>query len=179
MEKVNKILVLGCSGGGKSTLSNQLHKILDLPVLHLDIFYWKANWVETKTEDWRNIVKTLIKKDQWIMDGTFSSTFDLRFPEADLILVLKRPRLLCLYRAITRLLKYDKVKRRLDMAEGCEEKFDLDFYKYIWNFNKVHYPRIEKAISDFRCEDKVVVLETQHEMDLFLNKLTHQTVGPI
>ncbi|MCO4781742.1 MAG: hypothetical protein KC646_05410 [Candidatus Cloacimonetes bacterium] len=169
---MNKILMLGCSGGGKSTISNQLFNILNIPVLHLDIFYWKENWVATQTDEWREIVKDLLKKDQWIMDGTFSSTFDLRFPEADLIVVLKRPRLLCLYRAITRLLKYDKVKRRLDMAQGCEEKFDLDFYKYIWNFNKVHYPRIETAINQYECHDKLVLLETQKDIDLFLESLT-------
>lgn len=129
---MKRVLVLGCSGGGKSTLSRRLGKVLGIPVVHLEVHSWQPNWTQPESEQWRTKIKSLAKAEKWVMDGTFSESFDLRFSMANKIIILDIPRLICLWRAVIRLFKYNRIKKRPDMAEGCDESFSLDFYIYIY-----------------------------------------------
>jgi adenylate kinase family enzyme len=171
LDGAKKILVLGCSGSGKSTLTRLISEKYSLPAVHLDIHFWKEGWVETPRADWLPIVEKLSQEDRWVMDGTFSESFDLRFPRADIIILVNMPRLLCLYRVITRKLKYSKTNRRIDMAEGCDETFDLNFYKYIWTFNQKVLPKIDEAIKRHQCESKLISLRSPKEVEIFISKL--------
>jgi adenylate kinase family enzyme len=168
---VKKILVIGCSGGGKSTLTRALSEKLNLPPIHLDMHFWQPNWTETPADEWHKKISKLIKADKWVMDGTFSSSFNLRFPVADKIIFLNLPTILCLWRAITRVFKYSRKSSRPDMALGCHEKMDLDFYKYIWTFKRKINPQIEEAIIKHDCRSKVVELNSDSEVKNFLKSL--------
>ncbi len=171
LSEAKTILVVGCSGGGKSTLTQILSQKYDLPAVHLDIYFWQPGWTITPMDKWREKVKELTNQDKWVMDGTFSESFDLRFPAADKIIILKLPRLVCLYRAITRVFKYSKKDRRPDMAEGCDETFDFKFYQYIWTYDRKVFPKITKAIEVYNCEKKVVYLKSHEEVEFFVRGL--------
>jgi adenylate kinase family enzyme len=166
-----RILILGCSGSGKSTLARKICEKYRLPAIFLDVYFWQPNWIETPQKEWREKVKELVRVDRWVMDGTFSESFDLRFPFADKIIIVNLPRTICLYRAIARVLKYSRIKRRPDMADGCDETFDLGFYKYIWNYNKKVLPQINQAIKDYHCEGKVIYLSSTNEVEKFEREL--------
>ena len=170
LDASHRILILGCSGSGKSTLTRLISEKYDRPAVHLDVHFWKPNWVQTPTEQWREKVKKLVLPKSWVMDGTFSESFDLRFPAADLIIVVNLPRITCLYRAIKRVLKYSKANRRPDMADGCDETFDLDFYKYIWTYNKKVFPKVLDAIEKYDCKNKVIHLKTNQEVSRFIGE---------
>lgn len=166
-----RILILGCSGSGKSTLTRLICDKYNLPPIHLDTHFWNPNWVETPKTEWRLKVEELCKADFWVMDGTFSESFDLRFPLADKVIVVNLPRFICLYRAIKRVFMYDKKTRRPDMADGCDETFDLEFYKYIWRYNKNVLPKISEAIEKFDCQDKTIYLTSSRDVQAFLRSL--------
>lgn len=168
-QKPQKILILGCSGSGKSTLARFISENLEIPTIHLDVFFWQPGWIEMPSEQWREEVKNLASSDCWVMDGTFPDTFDLRIPQADMIIVIKLPIFLCLYRAVARVFKYSKTKRRLDMASGCDEKVDFSFYKYIWTFNQKVYPRIISGIKEHKAEEKTVFLNSRQEVTNFMD----------
>ena len=164
-------LIIGCSGSGKSTLTRKIAASLSLKPIHLDIHFWKPGWVQTPIENWREQVVELCSGKDWVMDGNFSSTFDLRFPKADKIIVLNPPRILCLWRAIMRVFKYNRTIRRPDMASGCDEKIDFSFYKFIWTFNKKETPKIREAIEKFKCQRKVIFLSSNKEIENFLKTI--------
>ena len=86
--KSERILVIGPCGAGKSTFSKKIEKILKLPLIHLDTYYHKPNWGEPKQEDWEKIVRKLANQEEWIMDGNFSDSFDIRIPRSDTIIYL-------------------------------------------------------------------------------------------
>ena len=67
-----RILVIGCCGSGKSTFSKKLHKILKLPLIHLDKYYHKPNWEEPELVEWKKTVFFLSQKPLWIMDGNYA-----------------------------------------------------------------------------------------------------------
>jgi adenylate kinase family enzyme len=132
-------MITGCCGSGKSTLSRQLGKFTQLPIIHLDQEYWQAGWVEPSAEDWRLKVASLVTRDKWIMDGNYSGTWDLRLPRAELVIYLRYPLLLVLYRTMKRIVtNYGKVRE--DMAEGCPERFSLSFFHFILvcHFHRSH-----------------------------------------
>lgn len=164
-----RILVIGCPGSGKSTLSRKLSQKSKLSVLHLDTYYWKANWQEPSEAEWRSTANELCKQAEWIMDGNYHSTYDLRFPVADLIIFLDQPRLLCIKRALFRIVQYSKKITRPDMAVGCHESFDWSFYKYIWNFNRDIRPKTYAASEKYNCSKKLIVLKNDREIDAFLS----------
>ncbi|WP_306795338.1 AAA family ATPase [Cohnella sp. GbtcB17] len=99
---MNRILIIGSAGSGKSTLSQRISEELKLPVIHLDKYYWKPNWVPTPNEEWDNFVIEATNQEQWIMDGNYTRTLDLRLKRADTVIFLDLSRWLCLYRIIKR-----------------------------------------------------------------------------
>ena len=99
---MKRILIIGSPGTGKSTLSQQLAIILQLPVYHLDDYYWHQNWTRTQSEEWVVQVKKLIAQDQWIIDGNYLSSLPLRLARADTVFFLDYSPYRCLFRAFKR-----------------------------------------------------------------------------
>lgn len=92
-----KIAIIGCAGSGKTTLAFQLHKKLNLPLYHLDQYYWLPNWKRVGLEKFNEVHNELCKKDTWIMEGSYSKNFPERFVHADVIIFLDMPRYLCIW----------------------------------------------------------------------------------
>lgn len=144
-----RILVIGCSGSGKSTLSRKLAKRSGLPLVHLDQYYHGPDWAEPKQADWEAKVNQLIAEDSWIMDGSYTGSLAMRAARADLIIYLDLPTWMCLSRVIRRTLLY-RGSVRPDAAEGCKERFDWQFFKYILHYKQNFGPKIQQRLQDYR-----------------------------
>ncbi len=163
---MNKIAVIGSGGAGKSTLSRKLGEKLNIPVYHLDTLYWKPGWVETAREQWKEVVDNLVNRDSWIIDGNFSSTMDIRLKNADTIIFLSMPTYLCLYSIFKRRLMYSG-RTRPDMNEGCKEKLDLEFVKWVWNYNKKVRPEIIEKLNECSKEKNIIILKNRAQVKKF------------
>jgi len=168
MSGMQRILIVGSSGAGKSTLARRLGERLRLPVVHLDVLYWKAGWTPSERDDFRRRQAEALQGPRWICDGNFGSSWDIRMPLADTIVWLDPPRLLCLWRAIWRMLTYRDAHDRPDMAEGCREKFDLEFYRFIWTYDRKVRPRLEAALAEHGRHARLVHLKSDREVDAFV-----------
>ena len=164
---MRRVLVIGNSGGGKSTLARKLGAKLGLPVIHLDVLFWRVGWVESDRDDYLARVMVALAAPAWICDGQFTSSFHLRMPLADTIVWIDQPRALCLIRAIWRAVTY-RHGGRPDMAEGCREKIDFDFYRYIWTFDHEKKPEIEAALPAYGGQAQIVRLTSDREIAEFL-----------
>lgn len=128
---MKKIMVVGVSAGvGKSTFARKLGEKLDLPVHHLDRYHWKSGWIEADKAEFRAALEKVVDEDAWIIEGNYSSTFDLRLAKADTIIYLELPLGVCLYRVLKRWLT-NLGRTRPDMAEGCPERMEWEFLKFI------------------------------------------------
>jgi len=167
---MNKVCIVGCGGSGKSTLARKLGEVTGLPVLYLDVYFWKASWVQRNREEWNSIVLDLVKKDKWIMDGNFERTQDIRFENADTIIFLDIPRYKCFINVLKRLIIY-RNNKRLDMADGCKESFDFSFYKWIWKFKKTDGKKTRERLEKLKGQKEIVILKSYKEMDNYLVKI--------
>lgn len=132
---MKRIVIIGCSGSGKSTLACQLGEKLNLPVVHLDRLFWKSGWQESTAEEFDAKLTVELEKSQWIMDGNFNRTIPARLAKCDTVIYLDYNRFVCLWGVICRVFK-SYGKTRPDMGDGCPERFDWEFLKWIWNFNR-------------------------------------------
>ncbi|PWU70039.1 topology modulation protein [Gracilibacillus dipsosauri] len=171
---MNRIMVIGISPGvGKSTFARRLGNILNLKVYHLDAYYWKPNWIEAPYEEFANAQKEIVKKSQWIIEGNYNKTFDIRAEHADTIIYLELPLRVCLYRVVKRWLT-NIGKNRPDMGDGCTEKLDWPFIKYICT---TYYPRKKKMhqrFQDFQRiapEKEIIILNTKKDMKQYLEEI--------
>jgi adenylate kinase family enzyme len=164
---MKRILILGSGGAGKSTLAARLGEILKLEVIHLDSYYWKPGWIETPREEWEKVVESLTKGDSWIIDGNYSRTLEQRLKECDTVIFLDRPRWVCFWRVLKRRVKY-RNRKRPDMAEGCEEKLDLEFMHWIWRYPKRTTPKISRRLKESSGIKKIIWIKSQKEEEEFL-----------
>lgn len=164
---MRRISIVGNSGGGKSTLARRVGEALSLPVVHLDVLFWKPGWVPSDDAAFRSDVARALSGPAWVCDGNFPGTYDLRMPLSDLIVWIDQPPLLCLWRAVWRVIVYRRA-RRPDMAEGCHEAFDLDFYRFILTFNAKVRPRLKAALARHAGDAKVVRLRSDREIAAFV-----------
>ncbi|MBT4879388.1 MAG: AAA family ATPase [Alphaproteobacteria bacterium] len=169
LSNAKRIYVLGCAGSGKSTTARKLHKILKLPVAHLDVEYWKPGWVEPTDAEWRIHLKKLVSQKTWIMDGSHVSRADITFPEADIIIFLNVPRYKCLWRVIKRRIVHRKTPRS-DIPVHCPERLTWKFLKWIWNYDQTKTQRIFKAVEVYSHDHKFFVIKNNSELhDLLSN----------
>ncbi|OLP55316.1 AAA family ATPase [Rhizobium rhizosphaerae] len=169
-----RILVIGCSGGGKSTLSLALCRRFGLPFLSMDRdFFWLPGWVKREKAGERALIAEAVAQQRWLMDGTGSSSMDLRLPRADLVIWVRMPRWLCLYGVFSRALRH-RGGTRPEMAPGCLEQFpDREFLSYIWHFEKRFSPLILKALQHYAPDCRVLILKSRGETARLLDLISH------
>lgn len=169
-EPMRRVMIVGCAGAGKTTLARRLAEASGLPLVHLDFHYWRPGWQLPDLEDWRKRVCALAGASEWIMDGNYSNTYDVRMPRADTLIWLDYPRSVCLRRVLLRTLTgYGRT--RSDLPESCPERFDLAFLRYVWNFPDKYRPRIANAIGRFGGHLRIAHLRRDRDAEGFLAKL--------
>ncbi len=163
---MEKIIIIGCPGSGKTTLAKLLGDKLNLPVVHLDRLQWKGNWETIRGEEFDNLLKAEMEKDAWIIDGNYNRTIPMRLQYCDTVIFLDYPTLVSISGALTRMIKnYGKVRQ--DMGGNCRERFDPKFFWFILTFNIKNRKRYYRMLED--TEDKnVIILRSRKEAEKFL-----------
>jgi adenylate kinase family enzyme len=107
------------AGAGKSTFSRVLAAKTGLPVIHLDVHFWQPGWMEPSEDEWREIQLDLLASDEWIIDGNYHATLDLRLERAETVVFLDTPWWVCACRAFIRGMRRRPVGFQLPI--GCDE----------------------------------------------------------
>ncbi|HAQ08543.1 MAG TPA: AAA family ATPase [Bacillus bacterium] len=168
---MKKVIIIGSGGAGKSTLARQLGGVLHIKVYHLDALYWKPGWKTTEKGEWVETLGKIIAEETWIMDGNFGSTLELRAQAADSIIFLDYSTTRCLFGIIKRRIKYHG-KSRPDMTDGCEEKLDWEFIKWVAQYKLKKAPEIIGKLDQYKSLGKEIYhLKNPRETEQFIASL--------
>ena len=166
---MERIIIIGCPGSGKTTLALELREKLGLPVIHLDQLWWKEGWKAVTQAEFDSRLAMALNMDQWIIDGNYSRTMEVRLQKCDTIIYLDYSRWQCLLGVFRRIL-VSRGKVRPDMAKGCPERFDWEFIRYVWNFRKNNHVQTMTWIGKTK-HAKAIVLKNRKQKQAFLEKL--------
>ena len=162
---MKKVIVIGCPGSGKSVFSRALHKITGLPLYHLDLINWREDKTFLSREELIGKINEIGATDEWIMDGNYGGTMELRMSLCDTIIFLDYPTDVCLEGIMTR-----RGSQRPDMPWTDSDKLDEEFIDFVKNYNINNRPKVIERINSFPDKD-VLVFKSRKEADGFLETL--------
>ncbi|GAK04036.1 DNA topology modulation protein [Geomicrobium sp. JCM 19037] len=172
---MNRIMVMGVSPGvGKSTFARELGEELHMNVYHLDAYFWKPGWVMKAVDEFAAEQQEIVEREQWIIEGNYNNTYEVRVARADTIIYLELPLYVCLYRVFKRWIK-NFGRTRSDMGEGCKEKLDVEFIRYIvttYNRRKKTMKKRLQAFEEQRSLNQVIVLTNKKAIRAYLNTVS-------
>lgn len=159
-------MVIGCPGSGKSTFSRTLHKLTDIPLFHLDMMNWNSDRTTVDKAVFRERLTNTIQMDEWIIDGNYGSTIELRLQACDTVIFLDYPLNVCLDG-----IKERRGKARTDMPWiENEDEEDAEFIEFIKNYNFKSRPKVMELLDKYSHKD-IYIFKTRNEADEFLNQL--------
>lgn len=155
-------------GTGKTTLSNNLSYLFNIPVIHLDGIHHLPNWEIRDKSERDKIILSSIEKDKWIIDGTYHHTLKQRFERADLIIWLDYSTFTQLKGIFKRFIKNPNKEK--PEIPGCRERLKFEFVKYVffYNKNKRHY--IEDNLKDIDNK-KIMIFKKQKDLNKWIKSL--------
>ena len=165
-----RVVVTGLAGSGKSTLSIALAAKTGLPIIHLDLYFWKPGWVAPSETEFREKQRAALAGDAWIADGNYDETLDLRLERADTVVVLDMAWWLCAGRALLRGFRMPG-----ELPTGCHysrwerlrDEWRLAFR--IWRQRRSEPQREREIISQHGRHATVHVLRSKRAVAEFLD----------
>lgn len=156
-----KIIVIGCSGAGKTTFSKKLAQITDIPLYHLDSFYWKEDATHIPRCELIKKQKAVFKADKWIIDGNFRNSLEMRVKESELIYFFDIPKDVCVQGVINR-------NSRDELP--CDLPVNDKLIGFIENFERDVKPLILNLFDKY-SDKMIITFHSRDEADEYLEKL--------
>jgi adenylate kinase family enzyme len=167
-----RVIVTGRAGSGKSTFALALAARTGLPVIHLDVHFWKPGWVAPSETEWREKQRGVLAGDAWIADGNYYETLDLRLERADTVVFLDLPWWLCAGRAFLRGFRMPD-----ELPDGCEYsawrrlRDEWRLAVLIWRNRRSDSEREPEIIARHGQHVALYVLRSKRAVSEFLNGL--------
>ena len=159
---MKKVIVIGCPGSGKSTVSRALHNKTGIPLYHLDMMYWNADKTTVEKSVFLKRLSVVLEKDEWIIDGNYGSTMELRMAVCDTVIFLDYPLDVCLDG-----IKERRGKPRSDMP-WIETEEDAEFIEFIKNYNEQQKPKVLELFKK-HSDKNIIIFKSREQADAFLN----------
>jgi len=162
---MERVLVIGCPGAGKSTFARSLRDKLGLPLHYLDMLWHKPDKTNITQEEFDAGLTQWLKTPRWIIDGNYIRTLELRLAESDAVFFLDYPPEVCLAGAQSRV----GVERE-DMP-WVETELDPEFRQWILDFSTDQRPTILALLEQYRPGREIYIFHSRAQADGFLQRL--------
>jgi adenylate kinase family enzyme len=171
---MQRVLVMGSSGSGKSTFARRLSRMTGIPTMSIDALFWKPGWVESDKDEFQRRMTEAAREPRWIMDGNYmtSGAGELRRRLSDTIIWFDLPRSTCMLGILRRIVGSCQV--RPEMADGCPEKIDLEFFRYVWAYRQQQRPKLIEYFKGLRPDQSLVCFTDRAQADNYLESLARK-----
>lgn len=162
---MKKVIIVGSPGAGKTTLARKLQEKLNLPLYHLDSIWHKPDRTNIPREEFDRILRNIISKKEWIIDGCYCRTLDIRIKACDTIILLDFPLRTCLAGA------RERVGQKRPEMPWIEETLDEEFKQWILDFPNEQLPKIYQSIESYGKGKNIIIFKSREEADGFIRQL--------
>lgn len=163
---MKKIMIIGCPGSGKSTFSRALHKKIGIPLYHLDQMYWNADKTTVEKSVFMQRLFDTLQKEQWIIDGNYASSMEIRLQACDTVFFLDYPLDTCIEGVKSR-----RGKERSDMPwVEAENEEDEAFIEFIRHYESENKPKVMELLKQY-SQKRIYIFKDRNEADAYLKRL--------
>lgn len=163
---MQKVIVIGCPGSGKSTFARRLYEKCGLPLYYLDMIWWNEDKSTVSTDEFDMKLDEILSFDQWIIDGNYNRTLEKRMAACDTVFFLDMPVEKCV----------DGIKARIgikrDDMPWVENGVDDEFLKFVLDFEKDSKPHIMQLLEKYGQKNRFVFRSHEEIEEYFANKNT-------
>jgi adenylate kinase family enzyme len=161
---MKKIIVIGCPGSGKSTFARSLHEKTGIPLCYLDMLYWNPDKTTVGRDVFRARLSEVLQKDNYIIDGNYQSTMEMRLEKCDTVFFLDYDLETCLSGVASRM---GKPREDMPWVETEEDPEFMDFIKtYISNSR----PQVLALLEKYK-DKNIIVFKSREESTEYLQRL--------
>ena len=162
---MQRVLVVGCPGAGKSVFARKLSAVTGLPLYYLDLLWHRPDRTTASEEEFDGRLREILREEHWIIDGNYLRTFEQRLSVCDAVFYLDIPVGICFEGVCARL------GRPREDLPWLEDSLDDEFRRWIEDFPFSQKPRIEKCLQRFREGRAITVFHDRAESDLYIEHL--------
>ncbi|MGL5417685.1 MAG: adenylate kinase [Clostridium sp.] len=164
---MRKVIVIGCPGSGKSTFSKKLHKAIGIPLFHLDMLYWNSDKTVVEKNIFEERLKNILVQEEWIIDGNYGTTMELRLQACDTVFFLDYAVNVCLEGIEKR-----KGKARTDIPwiEEMDDEKDEEFISFIKNYNSIDRLVIMNFLDKYNMKN-IIIFKNRKDSQEYLEKM--------
>ena len=162
---MKKVIVIGCPGSGKTTVAEKLNMLTGLPLYYLDAIWHKPDKTHIPREEFDRRISEIFAAPEWIIDGNYNRTIEMRLKECDTVFLFDLPTEICLQGATERI-----GKGRYDLP-WIEKELDPEFESFIKEFPKTTLPQIYELLEKYKKEKQVIVFKSRKDADEFLKRI--------
>lgn len=151
---MNRVVILGRGGAGKSTFAARLGAATGLPVVELDKHFWTADRTPLPLDEWTATQQQLVDAERWILDGDLGpyDALEARLAAADTVIVLDFPLCLCAWRAARR------------------SRENLAFWRWMLGYRSRSLPAVMAAIAEHARTADIHLLRSPREANRLLSQ---------
>lgn len=162
---MKKVIVIGCPGSGKTTFAEKLNNLTGLPLYYLDAIWHKPDKTHIPRDEFDRRISEIFATPEWIIDGNYSRTIEMRLKECDTVFLFDLPTEVCLQGATERI-----GKGRYDLP-WIEKELDPEFEEFIKEFPKTTLPQIYELIEKYKADKEVIIFRSRKAADEFLKRI--------
>ncbi|TMK52543.1 MAG: topology modulation protein [Actinobacteria bacterium] len=170
---MERVTIVGCGGSGKSYVAQELGRLLDLPVIHMDAVYFDDHWNPLPMERFEAVQREFVAAPRWVIDGNYNSTVQVRLEAADTVVFMDLPTRVCLWGILSRQLRHGRGQNE---QTGVYNRITGDVLRYVVGYRWKMRPRVLAKIHRHASGAALIMLTSRRQTRHFLRQVASSTV---